>query len=98
MITKETAAKIYNCHQEIENTQKLLTDMKKAISKTGETKLQDAFGGRKGLQLGVPSGDTGHRLYDVSPALAVDVIEGHRQAKEKELLELRAIALIELKG
>lgn len=98
MITKETARRIYNAYSEIESCDKLMKDMKEAIAKTGEPKLLDGFGHRKGLQLGVPSGDSGHRLFQVDPDLAVAIIERHREQQEELLNELRSHAIIELKG
>lgn len=98
MITKETARRIYNAYSEIENCDKLMKDMKEALATTGEPKLMDGFGHRRGLELGVPSGSSGHRIFQVPPELAVQVIEVHRQKQEELLKELRSHAIIELKG
>lgn len=98
MITKETARRIYNAYSEIENCDKLMKDMKEALEKNGEPKLQDSFGNRRGLQLGVPCGNDAHRLFNVPTDLAVTIIEAHRVNHEDLLKELRGIAIIELKG
>ena len=77
MISKETAARIYNCHYEIEKAKKLIADMQEVIAKTGKIELKNAFGDMKGLQLGVPSGSDSHRLFNVPLDLAVGIIEAH---------------------
>jgi|ERR1700760_1823036 len=99
MITKETCVKIYNCYEQIENGKKLMQDMAEVVKKDAEKKsptLSNAFGERIGLQLGVPSGSDGHRLYGISTELGVKVIEEHVQKNEQRLKELMAIAKIEL--
>lgn len=98
MITKDTARKIYNCHHEIEKAGELLKEMKTEISKTGKPELTNAFGEKKGLQLGVPSSNSSQTLYDVPPELAYDVIAAHIRQKDQQLKELMAIAKIELNG
>lgn len=99
MISKETAYKIYSCHQEIENSKKLLTDMAEILKKDKEKtppRLFNAFGEQVGLQLGVPSGENGQRIFNVAPALAIDIIEQHIKDKKKRLTELNAVAKLEL--
>jgi hypothetical protein len=58
--------------------------------------LRDAFGNRRQLQLGIPSGDNGHRLLDVSPLLAESCIRAHIEKKRLELVEANEAARIEL--
>lgn len=98
MITKETSRRIYNAYIEIESCDKLMKDMKEALASTGDTKLNDAFGRRNSLELGVPSGNSGHRIFQVAPDLAVLVILAHKEKQEELLKELRSHAIIELKG
>lgn len=101
MITKETCVKIYNCYSEIENGKKLISDMAKLVKEDkekAEPTLYNAFGERKGLQLGVPSGSSSHQLYGVSITLGVKIIEDHIKQNEERLIELMAIAKIELAG
>lgn len=101
MITKETAVKIWNCHNEIENAEKIISDMAETLKQDGEKKaptLYNAFGERCGLQLSVPSGSDSHRLFGVNTELGVKIIEKHIQEKKKRLEELMAIAKIELKA
>lgn len=57
---------------------------------------RDAFGRLNNLQLGVPSGEGGHRLYDVAPKLALSVIRAHIAAKKAELASANEQARLEL--
>ena len=99
MITKETAAKIYFCHEQIENCNKLINDMaevlKKDIDKT-TPQFHNAFGEKVGLQLGVPSGSDSYRIFGVNAELSIKIIEKHIEEKTTRLNELMAIAKIEL--
>lgn len=102
MITQETAAMIYRAYREIEAGEKLLADMKairerEHIDKTAPT-IKDAFGQRRHLQLGIPSGENSHRILDVSPVLAESVIRAHIENKRSELAECQECARIELGG
>ena len=100
MITQETCAAIYAAHREILAGEKLLEDMKKERSRTESDKyapvLKDAFGRVRQLQLGIPSGENSHRLFDVSPVLAESVIRAHIENKRAELVEANERARIEL--
>lgn len=102
MITKETCEAIWKAYREIETGEKLLTDMKEIqerehdrLDKHAPT-LRDAFGRRQHLQLGIPSGENGHRLMEVSPTLAESVIRQHIVNKRAELAEAQERARIEL--
>ena len=100
MISQETAARIWECYREIKSAEKLLNDMKKAQEANRfepyEQKLKDAFGRKTDLQLGVPSGENSHRLFNVSPKLAESVIFAHISNKKAELIEANEQARIEL--
>lgn len=100
MITKETCAAIWHAHREIEASEKLLEDMKRERERMQADKnaptLKDAFGRARQLQLGIPSGENSHRLFDVSPMLAESVIRAHIENKRAELAEANEIARIEL--
>lgn len=99
MITKETAVKIWSCHEGIENAQKLINDMAEVLKANSEKtapRLSNAFGDRVGLQLGVPSGESSHRIFNVNPDLAIQIIEKHIEEQQQRLTELMAIAKIEL--
>ena len=100
MITKETAAMAWECHREINVAKELLNDMVKLEKeyrfKPDEQKLKDAFGRRRDLQLGIPSGENAHRLFNVSPSLAKAVIRAHVSNKEAELVEINEQIKIEM--
>jgi len=102
MITQETAARIWNAHREIETGKKLLEDVAKEREKQGydydkhAPALRDAFGHRRHFQLGVPSGENGHRLFEVSPVLAESCIRAHIENKRRDLAEANEAAHIEM--
>ncbi len=100
MITKDTAAAIWTCYREIEAAEKLLDDMERQRQELGVDEfaptLRDAFGRLRHLQLGVPSGDNCHRLFDVSPCLARSVIQQHINNKRAEMDMLNVLARREL--
>ena len=100
MITQETAAKIYSTYREIEAGNTLLKDLATEIEEcrfdNTEPNLKDCFGRRNQLQLGVPSGENGHRLFGVSVDLAISVIRVHIANCEAKLVKLQECARIEL--
>jgi hypothetical protein len=103
MISQETAAMIWNAYREIAAAEKLLADMEKEASFRRQDQkylpvLKDAFGDRRNLQLGIPSGDNSHRLFDVRPSLADAVIRAHIEHKRAELAEANERARVELTG
>lgn len=98
LITHDTAASIAFAHAEIRAAQELLAKLIEANITRDEPDFRDAFGRKRGLQLGVPSGSNGHRLLDVSPELARYVIDAHIARMEARIGELCAIARMELDG
>lgn len=99
MITKETCAEIWHCHNEIEKGENLLQEMGEILKRDPEKnppQIKDVFGGRRDLQLGVPCGSSAHTLYSVGVELGVQVIEAHIERKKRRLEELRTIARLEL--
>lgn len=100
MITKETCEAIWNAYREIEVGEKLLADMKEIRDAERidphAPSLKDAFGRRQHLQLGIPSGENGHRLLQVSPVLGESVIRAHIENKRADLAEAQERARIEL--
>jgi hypothetical protein len=101
MITKNTAERIWIAYREIETGEKLLSDMatereREHIRDPHAPTLRDAFGRTRHLQLGVPSGENGHRLFEVSPILAESCIRAHIEKKRIELVEANEMARIEL--
>jgi hypothetical protein len=80
MISYETSMAIAYAHREIETAEKLLAEITDTINRRAgdPPDIRDAFGRRQeGLQLGVPSGRDGHRLFNVPWGLAKPVIEAH---------------------
>lgn len=99
MISKETCVKIWNCWNEIDSAKKLIEGMAEAIKEDKEKRpptIHNAFGERCGLELGVPVGRDGHRIYGVNTSLGIKIIEQHISDQERRLDELMAIAKIEL--
>lgn len=102
MITQDTAAAIWSAYREIEVSEKLLADMAAERSRpfSDDEKhaatLKDAFGRRRHLELGVPSGQSGHRIFQVAPELAESVIRAHIAKKQVELVDANERAIIEL--
>lgn len=97
ILSMELALRVWNAHREIQVATKLRDDMKKSIAKGEPITPLDSFGRRQGLRLGVPSGENCHQLFDVDPSIAIDVINAHITAKEKELVEASAAAAKSLK-
>lgn len=102
MILQETAADIWSAYREIAAAEKLLADAAAERARPFSDRekhaptLKDAFGTKRHLQLGVPCGESGHRLYDVAPELAESVIRAHIAKKRAELAEANERARIEL--
>lgn len=77
-ISKQTAMDIALAYREIETAEKLLAELQEAKARHSAPDIRDAFGRRQdGLQLGVPSGENSHRMFNVAWALAVPIIEAH---------------------
>jgi hypothetical protein len=99
VISLETIRLLYTALREIEAGEKLLADME-AEYRHGDDKyaprLEDAFGRRRHLQLGIPSGENAHRMLDVSPVLAESCIRAHIANKRKEFQDANERARIEL--
>ena len=97
MLSKETSIDIALAHREIETAEKLLAEIVEAINDREMPEIRDAFGRRQGgLQLGVPSGNDGHRLFNVPWRLAKPVIEAHIANQKSVLSALNEKAKIEL--
>jgi len=96
MISKQTAYDIWIAYDEIAKGEKLLAELEEQRQRGDEMNLRDAFGRRRCLQLGVPSGENGHRLLDLQPSLAVEVIKTHIAQKKSELALVNERAKTEL--
>lgn len=98
MITVETATDIALAYRELGAAETLLAEVENQIKKDSfETKdLRDAFGRRiDGLQLGVPTGDSGHRLFNVQWKLAKPILLAHIANIKANLLALNERAISE---
>lgn len=102
MITKQTLEAIYFCRQNIENAQKLLADMAEVEKNQRERHqdrllyLKDAFGRQQPtLELGVPSGNNGHRIFKVEYKLATIIIEAQILEYKISLKALNELAIKE---
>ena len=100
MIDKDTATDIALCYREIEVAEELLAKVEEQLkSNPADQDIRDAFGRRtNGLQLGIPSGHSSHRLMDVPWSLAKPVIEAHICAKRNQLSALNEKARIMSRG
>jgi hypothetical protein len=97
LISKETAMDIALAYREVETAEKLLAEIAEALSRHQSPDIRDAFGRRQdGLQLGVPSGDNGHRLFNVPWRLAKPIIEAHLAEKRACISALTAKAQSEM--
>lgn len=96
-ISKETAQSIALAYREIETAEKLLVEITDAIERRETPDIRDAFGrSQGGLQLGVPSGSTGQRLFNVEWSLARPIIEAHIAKQRAIVAALSQKALAEL--
>ena len=100
MITKETARRIYNCYQQIEEIDRLKKEMLEEVEKARKREAESPFGRfGKGMQLGIPDGiSSSMRVFNISPAIGVKVMDEQREKLEKDLRELETIARLELSG
>jgi hypothetical protein len=100
LIKKETLEKMWSCYREIAACNKLLEDIaevkKNDHFKQFEGKLKNAFGERQEFQLGVPCGESAHRIFGLSSDLAVSIITSHKAKMEALLIETNEQARIEI--
>ncbi len=89
MISKETAIDIALAYREVETGEKLLSEIMESMNRREAPDIRDAFGRRSdGLQLGVPSGESGHRMFNVPWSLARPIIEAHIANQKAIILSL----------
>ncbi len=100
MITRDTAADIWNAYREIEVGEKLLADMK-SQREMMPMRVFTAWASKLQLPHTTKSVAQSRRVFvhmhqDVSPTLAESVIRAHIQNKRAELAEINERARIEL--
>jgi hypothetical protein len=98
-ISQATAMDIALAYREVETAQILLAEIVEAQSRRASPDIRDAFGRHQdGLQLGVPSGNNGHRLFNVPWSLARPIIEAHIASQRAIIAALSAKARIEIQS
>lgn len=99
-ITQETAAKIWKCYREIEAAETLIKDINSALKENDYNPklpiLKDAFGRKRHLELGTPSGSNSTRIFGVAPELGISIIKAHIANQKAQLAEYNEIAKVEL--
>lgn len=97
LISKKTAMDIALAYREVETAEALLAEIVEAMSRRHAPDIRDAFGRhRDSLELGVPSGNNGQRLFNVPWVLARPIIEAHIAQQKAIIATLSETAKIEL--
>ena len=99
-ISKQTAMDIALAYREVETAEKLLEDVRGTMDRIHRTTdIRDAFGRvQHGLQLGIPTSETGRTLFNVPYSLAVPIIETHIATQRALISALAEKAKAELAG
>lgn len=96
IISKQTAMDIALAYREVETAEELLAEITEIVGRREAPDIRDAFGRHQdGLQLGVPSGSNGHRLFNVPWALAKPILQAHIAQQRSIISVLSKAALIE---
>jgi hypothetical protein len=96
-ISKTTAMDIAFAYREVETAQELLAEIVESMKRRDVVDIRDAFGRRQdGLQLGVPSGSNGYRLFNVPWSLARPIIEAHIANQQAIIAALSEKARVEV--
>lgn len=96
-ISKETAMDIALAYREVETAHALLSEITEAMNRRDAPDIRDAFGRHQnGLQLCVPSGNNGHRLFNVPWSLARPIIETHIANQQAIIAALSEKARVEI--
>jgi hypothetical protein len=75
-------------YREVETAQSLLAEISETVGRREGIDIRDAFGRhRDGLELGVPSGKNGHRLFNVPWSMARPIIEAHI-AQQRSIIDV----------
>lgn len=96
MISQKTAMDIALAYREVEAAEGLLAEITETITRRGAPDIRDAFGRlQDGLQLGVPSGNNSHRLFNVPWTMAKPILEAHMAQQRAVIAVLSEKAIIE---
>ena len=96
-VSKQTATDIALSYREIERAQELLDKVTESLGRREQPDIRDAFGRQHGgLQLGVPSGQSGHTLYNVPWNLCAPILRAHIQHHENRIEALTELARLEI--
>lgn len=96
LISKNTAMDIALAYREVESAEKLLADIEEALNRQQTPDIRDAFGRHQGgLQLGVPHGQNGQRLFNVPWALSRPILEAHIAQQKAIIVTLSRKAMSE---
>lgn len=96
-ISKQTATDIALAHREIETAKELLAQINDTQAKYEAPDIRDAFGRRVGgLELGVPSGQSSRRCFNVPWTMARPILEAHIAQQTALLSALSEKARIEM--
>lgn len=99
LISQQTALDIAYAYREVETAEKLLKEIADQFDRRAVPDIRDAFGRRQnGLQLGVPSGENGHRLFNVPWTICKPVIEMHIAEQKAKIALLTEKAKAEIAG
>ena len=98
MITKDTAMSIALAYREVETAEALLKQIEETRKNRRDAPdIRDAFGRQQdGLQLGVPTGDNGQRLFNVPWSMARPILETHIAQQRAIIATLSEKARIEI--
>jgi len=103
MLTQKAAENIWHCYREIQVGEELLKTMEEEIARhktegrnPAALTVKDSWGRERELQLGIPTGENGHRLLRVAPRIALAIIRAHIAEKRAELVTANEQARIEI--
>ncbi len=96
-LTRETVTDMAVIFRDLEAAEKLLADVRLAITQLEQGDIRDVFGRRTtSLELGVPSGDNSRRILQVPYPMAIPMIEATIAAHHARLKMLESKARAEL--
>lgn len=97
MITVDTALKIARAYREIDISNELLAEVRKAQEKFVAPDVRDTFGRQvRGLELGIPNSASSRTMMNVEWGLAEPIILAHIANQKSLLIALSVLAAKEL--